>query len=79
MLCNNYRKIVHWLLFVNCKHKALDKLGINEFWENSGVYDLIDSIFGEDEDSTVSQAEAKGIVDNKYISIEGENTVCLLR
>lgn len=26
--------------------KALDKLGINEFWENSGVYDLIDSIFG---------------------------------
>lgn len=43
--------------------KALDKLGINEFWEDSGVYDLIDSIFGESEDSTVSETEAKETVD----------------
>lgn len=43
--------------------KALDKLGINEFWENSGVYDLIDSIFGESENSTVSETEAKETVD----------------
>lgn len=42
--------------------KALDKLGINEFWEDSGVYDLIDSIFGESEDSTVSETEAKETV-----------------
>ena len=43
--------------------KALDELGINEFWENSGVYDLIDSIFGAGEDSTVSETEAKETVD----------------
>ena len=43
--------------------KARDKLGINEFWEDSGVYDLIDSIFGESEDSTVSETEAKETVD----------------
>lgn len=43
--------------------KTLDKLGINEFWEDSGVYDLIDSIFGESEDSTVSEKEAKETVD----------------
>lgn len=43
--------------------KALDELGINEFWENSGVYDLIDSIFREGEDSTVSETEAKKTVD----------------
>lgn len=43
--------------------KALDKLGINEFWEDSGVYNLIDSIFGESEDSTVSETEAKETVD----------------
>ncbi len=43
--------------------KALDELGINEFWENSGVYDLIDSIFGENENSAVSETEAKKTVD----------------
>lgn len=43
--------------------KALDKLGINEFWEESGVYDLIDSIFGDTEESIVSEAEAKATVD----------------
>ena len=43
--------------------KALDEFGINEFWENSGVYDLIDSIFGESEDSAVSETEAKQTVD----------------
>lgn len=43
--------------------KALDKLGINEFWEDSSVYDLIDSIFGENEDSSVSETEAKKTVD----------------
>ena len=43
--------------------KALDKLGINEFWENSGVYDLIDSIFGEGEDGAMSETEAKETVD----------------
>lgn len=42
--------------------KALDELGINEFWENSGVYDLIDSIFGENENSAVSETEAKKTV-----------------
>ncbi len=43
--------------------KAIDELGINEYWEDSGVYDLIDSIFGENEDSAVSETEAKKTVD----------------
>jgi hypothetical protein len=45
------------------KDKALDSLGITEFWENSGIYDLIDSIFGETEKTTVSEEEAKATVD----------------
>lgn len=44
-------------------YKAIDELGINEYWEDSGVYDLIDSIFGENEDSAVSETEAKKTVD----------------
>lgn len=43
--------------------KAVDELGINEYWEDSGVYDLIDSIFGGNENSSVSETEAKKIVD----------------
>lgn len=43
--------------------KAIDELGINEYWEDSGVYDLIDSIFGGNEDSAVSEMEAKKTVD----------------
>ena len=43
--------------------KAVDELGINEYWEDSGVYDLIDSIFGGNEDSSVSETEAKKTVD----------------
>lgn len=43
--------------------KAIDKLGINEYWEDSGVYDLIDTIFGGNEDSSVSEMEAKKTVD----------------
>lgn len=43
--------------------KAIDEFGINECWEDSGVYDLIDSIFGENEDSSVSETEAKKTVD----------------
>lgn len=42
--------------------KAIDKLGINEFWEDSGVYDLIDSIFGGNDDGSVSETEAKKTV-----------------
>lgn len=43
--------------------KAIDELGINECWEDSGVYDLIDSILGGNENSAVSETEAKKTVD----------------
>lgn len=43
--------------------KAVDELGINEYWEDSGVYDLIDSILGGNENSAVSETEAKKTVD----------------
>lgn len=50
--------------------KAIDELGINECWEDSGVYDLIDSIFGENEDSSVSETEAKKTVDKDKMGKE---------
>lgn len=63
-------KILFVLVMFVCKpvteyitDKALDKLGINEFWEDSGVHDLIDSIFGGNENSAVSETEAKKTVD----------------
>ena len=43
--------------------KAVDELGINEYWEDSGVYDLIDSILGGNENSAASETEAKKTVD----------------
>lgn len=43
--------------------RALDNLGITEFWKESGIYDLIDSIFGDTENSIVSEMEAKATVD----------------
>lgn len=43
--------------------KAVDELGINEYWEDSGVYDLIDSIFVGNENSAVSEKETKKTVD----------------
>lgn len=63
-------KILFVLVMFVCKpvteyitDKAIDEFGINECWEDSGVYDLIDSIFGENEDSSVSETEAKKTVD----------------
>lgn len=47
--------------------KALDSLGITEFWEKSGVYDLIELIFEGAEESVVSEAEAKATVDESKI------------
>ena len=43
--------------------KALDSLGITKLWEESGVYDLIDLLFGDTEKSIVSEVEAKATVD----------------
>ena len=43
--------------------KAIDELGINEYWEDSGVYDLIDSILGGNENSAVFETETKKTVD----------------
>ena len=63
-------KILFVLVMFVCKpvteyitDKAIDEFGINECWEDSGVYDLIDSIFGENEDSSVSETGAKKTVD----------------
>lgn len=63
-------KILFVLVMFVCKpvteyitDKAIDEFGINECWEDSGVYDLIDFIFGENEDSSVSETEAKKTVD----------------
>lgn len=57
----------------------ITQLGISEFWEESGVYDLIDSIFGDTDEGIVSEAETKAKVDEsktgkiKKITIKGTN------
>ena len=43
--------------------KTLDVFGITDFWEDSGVYDLINSILSNTEKSAVSEAQAKATVD----------------
>lgn len=45
------------------KDKALDKFGITEFWKDSGVYDWIDTLFGEKEEESMTESEAKATVD----------------
>lgn len=43
--------------------KALDAMGITQMWDESGVYDIIDSLFANFEDGTVSEEDAKATVD----------------
>ena len=43
--------------------KARDALGITEFWEETGVYELLDSMFGKMHDITISESQAKITVD----------------
>ena len=47
--------------------QTLDSLGITECWEESGVYDLIDSIFGDTEKNAASEAQAKAIAERNKI------------
>lgn len=44
------------------KDSALETLGVNEFWENSGIYEWIDSVFNSDEFEVVTEQEAKETV-----------------
>lgn len=43
--------------------KALDAMGITQMWDESGVYEIIDSLFANCEDGTVSEEDAKATVD----------------
>ena len=43
--------------------KALDNLGITELWKESGLYDLLDSIFGDTEENIVTESKAKATID----------------
>lgn len=47
--------------------KARDTFGINQLWEKSGVYDIIDNIFESIENGTVTEDEAKTTVDKNKI------------
>lgn len=40
-----------------------DYIGITQFWERIGVYDWIDSLFGKDSESAISEEDAKANVD----------------
>lgn len=47
--------------------KVYDTVGITEFWEESGIYELIDTLFSDTEKTAVSETEAKATVDKDKI------------
>lgn len=49
------------------KEKTRDTLGITEFWEESGIYELIDTLFSDTNETAVSETEAKATVDKNKI------------
>lgn len=61
---------IRWLLVIlmflgnpvvdKVKDNTLEALGVNEFWEQSGIYEWLDEVFGVEEDSgAVTETEAK--------------------
>lgn len=63
---------IRWLLIIlmffgspvvdKVKENTLEVLGVNDFWEESGVYEWLDDLFGI-ENGTVTEEEAKETVD----------------
>lgn len=65
---------IRWLLIIlmflgspvidKVKDNALDTLGVNDFWEESGIYEWLDEVFDVEKDGgVVSETEAKASVD----------------
>ena len=65
---------IRWLLIIlmflgspvidKVKDNALDALGVNDFWEESGIYEWLDEVFDVEKDGgVVSETEAKASVD----------------
>lgn len=47
------------------KDNVLETLGVNEFWEESGIYEWLDELFGiENDKGTVTELQAKETIDN---------------
>ena len=64
---------IRWLLVIlmflgnpvveKVKDNTLEVLGVNEFWEESGIYEWLDELFGVEDNSTaVTETEAKEAV-----------------
>ncbi len=50
------------------KDKTLEALGVNEFWEESGIYEWFDEVFGiEKDDGIITEQKAKEAVSDKNI------------
>jgi len=49
------------------KENALEALGVNEFWEESGIYEWLDNIFSIEADGAITEQEAKETVDRSNI------------
>lgn len=47
-------------------NKALDYIGITEFWEESGIYEFVDSIFGDSGEAYDSATEKENNNNNEY-------------
>ena len=61
------------------KDKTLDVLGVTEFWKESGVYDLIESVLENRKESAVSEEEAKaGVDENRTGNITKQKRESLL-
>ena len=65
---------IRWLLIVlmflsspvidKVKDNTLDALGVNDFWEESGIYEWLDEVFDVEKDSgVIRETEAKSSVD----------------
>lgn len=47
------------------KDNVLETLGVNEFWEESGIYEWLDELFEiENDKGTVTELQAKETIDN---------------
>lgn len=67
---------IRWLLIIlmffgspvvdKVKENTLEVLGVNDYWEESGVYEWLDNLFGI-ENGTVTEQEAKETVDDTKI------------
>ena len=49
------------------KEDALEAFGVNQFWEDSGIYEWLDELFGLEENEVFTEQEAKSNIDKAKV------------